>query len=80
MATAPFSLRQAASLAGVTRATARAVAGDGLIPDAALDEADVLVLRAAAFVRTCFFPGETAAKNSRRTVPDRERWGPPPDE
>lgn len=68
-----YSLRRAAELADVSRAVARAVAADDLIPAGELDARDVVVLRAAAVLRTFVFPGESRPANSGRPVTTRER-------
>lgn len=68
----PWSLRQAAERAGVTRATARAVAADGFVPVGNLSDADLVVLRACALTRTLTFAGEVAPANVSRQPRERE--------
>lgn len=69
----PRSVRQASTASGTTRALARAVVGEGLLPAEGLSDADVVALRALAASRSLVFPGESQPANTERAVRRRDR-------
>ena len=71
--TEPWSVRQASVASGTTRALARAVVGEGLLPGDHLSDAHVVALRALASGRSLLFPGESQPANAARQTPERDR-------